>query len=220
MSEYDNERIPVSAIKQYVYCRRRFGLMFVDREWSDNYKIVEGDLLHMKVNDPFFNEKRRDLYRSRSVPVYSDKLNLHGVADIIEFTQDDKGVELKGRKGLWSINPIDYKNGKPELSQADECQLCAVALCLEEMFSTNILMGSLYFGKLRKRVEVVFTNELRTKTIEAVMDIRKMLDGSSIPGKTEGQNCSLCSLADICLPRAANKAPSNKRIIENLLKKE
>ena len=220
MIKYDDDSIPISAIKQYIYCKRRFGLIFIDREWGSNYKIVEGDLLHNKVNDPYFNEKRGDIYVSRSIPVYSDKLNVYGIADIVEFTKCDSGVKLEGKYGLWSINPIDYKNGKPEQSGADECQLCAVALCLEEMFSTDIIKGDLFYGKLKRRVEVIFTEELREKTLYAIADITKMLDELSIPEKPVNQICSLCSLVDICLPEAFNKTRRNRSDITNLIKRE
>jgi len=220
MRKYDEDRIPISAVKQYIYCRRRFALIFTDREWGSNYKIVEGDLLHSKVNDPFFNEKRGDLHISRSVPVYSEHLNLYGIADIIEFTRSDNGIILPGKKGLWNINPIDYKNGKPEASEADECQLCAIALCLEEMFEMSILKGDLFYGKIKRRVQVDFTDELREKTINSIVEISKMLDQLIIPKKPEGQKCNLCSLADICIPEAFNRKISNKTEILNLLRRE
>ena len=95
--EYD--RMPISSLKQYIYCKRRFALMYINCEWGSNYKIVEGDILHSRVNDPFFNEKRGDVYISRSVPVYSEKLNLYGVADIVEFIRDVDGIKLPGKKG-------------------------------------------------------------------------------------------------------------------------
>ena len=222
MKKFDEnrERIPISAIKQYIYCKRRFALMFIDREWGSNYKIVEGDILHKKVDDPFFNEKRGDLHISRSVRVYSDKMNLFGVADIIEFNKSDTGIKLTGKNGLWNINPVDYKNGKPEESKADECQLCAIALCLEEMFSSTIPKGDLFYGKLRRRVEIRFTDELRSKTINAIYDIHEMLEKLAIPKKPIGQNCNLCSLADICVPEVFDKVLSNKSQISYLIGKE
>ena len=214
------ERLPISAIKQYAYCKRRFALMFVDGEWGSNYKITEGDIFHEKVNDPFFNEKRGDRYLSRSIPVFSDRLNLYGVADMVEFLSDDSGVEIGVKPGLWRVNPIEYKNGKPEKSGADNYQLCAQALCLEEMFKTSISSGDIYYGKLRKRVNIPLTTELRQKTESAISEINTILSTENpvIPPKPENQNCSLCSLAQICVPAIFDVSGTNYSRISKMLK--
>jgi CRISPR-associated exonuclease Cas4 len=220
MKESDiRERLPISAIKQYAYCQRRFALMFIDNEWGSNYKIVEGNIHHEKVNDPFFNEKRGDKYYSRSVPVFSNRLNLYGVADIIEFLRDDDGVNIKTKEGLWRINPIEYKNGKPEKSGADDIQLCAIAICLEEMFQTEISSGEVYYGKLRRRVNVPLTAELRSCVENLIERINELLDNPLIPQKPDNQNCSLCSLADICVPAIFDCQDSNASRIDKLLKR-
>ena len=200
----ERERLPISAIKQYSYCNRRFALMFIDNEWADNYKIIEGNITHEKVNDPFAKEKRKDIFYSRSVPVFSKKLNLYGIVDIIEFLQDVDGVAIGMKKGLWRINPIEYKNGKPEKSMADNLQLCAIAMCLEEMFRIAIGSGEIYYGKLRKRVPVDFCERLRSQVCDAIEGIISLLHENTMPPKPEGQNCKLCSLADICLPGIFN----------------
>jgi CRISPR-associated exonuclease Cas4 len=219
MKNYDErERISISAIKQYAYCKRRFALMFIDDEWGSNYKIVEGDFLHEKVNDPFFNEKRGSRHISRSVPLYSDTLSLYGVADIVEFIEDDNGVKIGSKPKLWRINPVEYKNGKPEKSGADNFQLCAQALCLEEMFLAKIESGDVYYGKLRKRVTVPLTNELKTKTAEIICEINKLLESAEIPPKPENQNCNLCSLKEICVPTIFDSKSTNRVRIERLLK--
>ena len=221
----DAERIPISAIKQFAYCKRRFALMFIDREWESNYKIVEGDILHEKVDDPFIKESRGDLFRSRSVPVYSDCYNIQGICDIIEFirsndtssdtssNESNAGVKVGNKKGLWLINPIDYKNGKPEKSDADYYQLCAVALCLEEMFSTRIPSGDIYYGKLRRRVPVVFSDDLREKVAAAIEGISELLREQTIPSKAIDQNCSLCSLQNICMPGLFGRRGSVRKAV-------
>jgi CRISPR-associated exonuclease Cas4 len=213
----ERERIPISAIKQYTYCRRRFALMYIDGEWGSNYKIVEGDILHTKVNDPFFNEKRGDRHISRSVPVFSDKLGIYGVADIVEFIRDDDGVKIGTKPDLWRINPVEYKNGKPEKSGADNYQLCAQALCMEEMFAAKIESGCIYYGRLRKRVDVRFTDELKEKTAIIINEIYNMLGSAKIPPRPEGQNCSLCSLVDICVPSIFDNKSKHRARIERLV---
>jgi len=192
--------------------------MFVDCEWGSNYKIVEGDILHEKVNDPFFNEKRGGKHISRSIPVYSDTLNLYGIADVVEFIKDDNGVEIGTKPGLWQINPVEYKNGKPEKSGADNLQLCAQALCLEEMFGAKIESGDIYYGKLRKRITIQFTNILRNQTICIINEINELLIKAEISPKPEGQVCSHCSLIDICIPAIYENKNSNRTRIERLIK--
>ena len=215
----ERERLPVSAIKQYVYCKRRFALMFIDDEWENNYKIIEGNITHEKVDDPFFKEKRKDIYYSRSVPVFSEALNLYGIIDIIEFFRDDnKGVNIGTHKGLWSINPIEYKNGKPEKSGADNLQLCALAMCLEEMFSAEINSGEIYYNKMRKRVKVQLNDDLKKQVISAVSEMNEFLNNLSIPPKPENQNCSLCSLSEICMPSIFDVKNTNAVRISKLLK--
>ncbi len=219
MSEFDNDRVPVSAIKQIIYCKRRFALMFIDQEWASNYKIVEGDFLHQRVNDPFFQEKRGDVYKSRSVPIYSEQMNLYGIADLVEFIKDDDGVSIGTKPGRWRINPVEYKNGKPEKSNADSFQLCAVAMCLEEMLGAEISKGDVYYGKIKRRVEVCFTPELRSRVADAAKEVHCLMESKAIPEKPPGQNCSLCSLVNICMPAIFSNRRSNRKEIQALLKK-
>ncbi len=213
------DRIPISAIKQYVYCKRRFALMHIDCQWSSNYKTIEGDFLHQKVDDPFFQEKRRGVYKSRSVPVYSERLNIYGIADIIEFTQDEKGVLIGSKAGLWRITPIEYKNGRPEKSKADNFQLGAIALCLEEMFLTSIYIGYIYYGKLRKRIEVTLSDSFKKEITATISEMNNMIINHTIPPKPQNQNCSLCSLVDICMPNIFKNNIRCQKSIKQLMKK-
>lgn len=210
--------MPLSAIKQFVYCQRRFALMYIECEWGSNYKIVEGDILHEKVDDAFFNEKRGDVHISRSVPIYSEELNIYGVADIVEFIKDSEGIRIPGKLGLWKINPLEYKNGKPEKSGADNFQLCAQAMCLEEMFKTRINSGDIYYGKIKRRVAVELTKEMKESVITQVDNMMKLIQSQKIPSKPINQNCNLCSLIDICMPEVISKQKDIKGQIANLMR--
>lgn len=216
----DFDRLSLSSLKQYIYCKRRFALMYVECEWGSNYKIVEGDLFHERVDNPLFSEKRGDLHISRSVPIYSDVMNLYGVADIIEFIKDDSGIKIHGKRERWRINPVEYKNGKPEKSNADNFQLCAQALCLEEMFNTNIEHGDIYYGKIKRRVTVDFTNELRSDVKEQVKNMKELLEQQLLPPKPKNQNCSLCSLENVCIPTIIRNQTSVKDRIAAIVKGE
>jgi len=214
----DYERLPLSSLKQFIYCKRRFALMYIDGEWGSNYKIDEGDILHKNVDDPFFNEKRGNVHISRSVPIYSNLLNLYGVADIVEFIKDDDGISIPGKTGHWRINPLEYKNGKPEKSNADNFQLCAQAMCLEEMFHTTIKFGDIFYGKIRRRIQVEFTYKLREEVTRQVENMHKTLEEEVLPIKDKDQNCNLCSLSDICMPAIFDKHKKTKETIAALVK--
>lgn len=177
--------------------------MNIDMQWGSNYKIAEGDLFHKKVDDPFFNEKRKDVYVSRSEPVFSKQLNIYGIADIVEFLQCEKGITLKGKTGFWKINPIEYKNGQPEENISDNYQLCAVALCLEEMFNCNIESGDIFYGKLKRRKTIKFDKALRQNVALLFLQMETIIHQGEILQKKDGQNCNLCSLVDICQPNVA-----------------
>lgn len=214
----EDERLPISALKQFIYCKRRFALMYINCDWGENYKIAEGDLLHKRVDDPYFNEKRGDVHTSRSVPVFSDRLNLYGVADIVEFIKNENGIELPNKKDRWQINLVEYKNGKPEKSNADNFQLCAQALCLEEMFHTTIENGDIFYGKIRRRVKVELTDNLKSQVRMQVDNMKALLKNQNIPVRDEAQNCSLCSLLDVCIPSAFGKQKKVQEQIALLMK--
>lgn len=219
MKKFDeDERLPISSLKQFIYCKRRFALMYLNCDWGENYKIAEGDLLHKRVDDPYFNEKRGDVHISRSVPIFSDRLNLNGVADIVEFIKKEKGIELPHKKDRWQINLVEYKNGKPEKSQADNFQLCAQALCLEEMFHTTIESGDIFYGKIRRRVKVELTDHLKEQVSTQVGNMKTLLKNQKIPVRDEAQNCSLCSLLDVCIPSAFGKQKKVQEHIAMLMK--
>ncbi len=192
--------------------------MYLECEWGNNYKIVEGDLLHQRADDPNFNEKRGAIYISRSVPIFSNKLNLYGVADIVEFIQNEKGIKIPRKKGLWEINPVEYKNGKPEKSNADNYQLCAQVMCLEEMFQTEIKSGDIFYGKIKRRVTVEITEELKEEVKVQVKNMNDLLLNQKVPNKSKDQICSLCSLINTCIPSVFNKQKKLKDRISILMK--
>jgi len=122
---------------------------------------VEGKMLHNRTDDPFFTESRQGLIIARAVPVASYQLGLVGVCDVVEFSLSPQGVKLPRRDGLYLAAPVEYKRGKPKPDPCDEAQLCAQAICLEEMLAIEIPLGFLYYGETRHRVEVPLTDGLR-----------------------------------------------------------
>lgn len=166
-----DEYLPLSGIQHFVFCRRQWALIHIERQWRENALTAEGHILHRRADDPFFTEKRGDRIIARSVPVASPSLGLTGICDVIEFRAAPEGVRLPGREGCFQPVPVEYKRGRPKSHQADEAQLCAQAICLEEMLAVRIPQGDLFYQRTRKRVSVTFTPELRALVRKAAVEM-------------------------------------------------
>lgn len=200
-SEYTSEDLlPLSGIQHFLFCRRQWALIHVESQWRDNILTVEGKILHERVDDPFFTEVRNDLIIARSVPVASYKLGLTGICDVVEFRLDSNGVRLPGREGIYLPAPVEYKRGKPKREPVDEAQLCAQAMCLEEMLSTNIPRGYLYYGQTRHREEVEFTPQLRKLVEEMSAEMHNYFSRGYTPKVKPHKGCRSCSMKEVCLP--------------------
>jgi CRISPR-associated exonuclease Cas4 len=159
---YTNEDLlPLSGIQHFHFCKRQWGLIHIERQWVDDLRTTEGNHIHRKADNPFFNESRGDTIVTRSVPLVSYNLGLQGIADVVEYRQSDNGIALPGRKGLWQIVPVEYKRGKPKSDARDEVQLCAQAICLEEMFNTHIEKADFFYHEIRRRTTITLTDNLR-----------------------------------------------------------
>ena len=171
-------------------------------QWADNYLTVDGSLQHDRADNPEFTEKRGGLLLSRAMPVRSERYGITGKCDIVEFRATDDGVPIAGRAGLWSPTPVEYKRGRPKESDADRLQLCAEAICLEEMFScSQIQTAYLYYMETRRREAVNLTNDLRDKVAHMLTEMRALYDRGYTPKVKTTARCRSCSLTDICLPR-------------------
>lgn len=195
-----DELLPLSGIQHFLFCRRQWALIHIEMQWQDNGLTVEGKHLHERVDDPFFVETRRDVVISRSVPVASYTLGLSGICDVVEFTRAAEGVRLPGREGFYLPAPIEYKRGRPKRDPVDEAQLCAQAMCLEEMLSVAIPRGFLYYGKTRHREPVELTGELRRLVREAAAEMHAYMARGYTPRVKISKACRACSLANVCLP--------------------
>lgn len=203
-----NELLPVSALQHLTFCERRCALIFIERVWADNRLTVEGKNLHERVHAQG-NESRGDLRIARGVALNSFPLGLVGVADVVEFhriSPEDlgPGVSLPGTPGLWRPFPVDYKRGKARYARSYEVQLCAQALCLEEMLKTHIPAGAVFSGARRRRLEVTFDANLRLQTENAARRLHQLFDSRLTPAPEAGPKCKDCSLIDLCLPKAAS----------------
>lgn len=184
------ELVPISALQHLLYCPRRCALIHIERQWSENRFTAEGRLLHERA-DAGRPERRAGVRIERSVAVRSRRLGVSGVADVVEMRGDDG-----------SPYPVEYKRGRPRGNRADEVQLCAQALCLEEMLGGLVPEGALFYGRSRRRRVVVFDGELRELTERVARDVRRLINGGDTPAAIyEPQKCEACSLKELCQPR-------------------
>ena len=184
----DDRDIPLSALQHWLFCPRQCALIHVEQAWAENRFTAEGRLLHDRVDQPKA-ESRRGVRTLTAVPLRSARLNVSGTADM---------VELRGGKPY----PVEFKRGKPKAHRADEVQLCAQAICLEEMFGVSIPEGSLFYGEQRRRTVVALDDELRALTARVAADAHATLTAGRTPAaKYERRKCTACSLIDLCRPK-------------------
>lgn len=189
----DEDLIPLSALQHYLYCPRQSALIHLEQQWAENRQTAEGRLIHQRVDVPQA-QQRRGVRTVTGMPLLSLKLGITGKADVVEFHQD---VESGGERAF----PVEYKRGRPKAHRADEVQLCAQALCLEEMLGRSVFSGALFYGKTRRRKDVVFDSTLRHLTRETIVATRVMLVSGRTPSaRYEPHRCDACSLIDLCQP--------------------
>lgn len=162
MSSYaEEEYLPISGIQHFAFCRRQWALIYLEQQWTENLRTVEGELLHQRPHDESRAEKRGGLLTLRGMRVSSAALGVAGTCDVVEFLADKDGAALFGREGKWRPYLVEYKRGRSKESDADRLQLCCQAMCLEEMLAAAIPEGSLFYGEPRRRERVALTAELR-----------------------------------------------------------
>ena len=196
----EEDLLPLSGIQHFAFCRRQWALIHLEQQWQENLRTVEGDLLHRRAHDGTQRERRGDTLTLRGLPVVSYALGLSGQCDVVEFRADSSGVSLQGEEGLWRPFPVEYKRGRPKPHQADELQLCAQAMCLEEMLCCAIPAGALFYGEPRRRTEVDFTSELRQSVRDAAGEMHQYFRRGYTPKARPARSCAACSLQDLCLP--------------------
>ena len=135
MEYAEDDYLMISGIQHFKFCRRQWALIHIEQQWAENVHTVEGELMHRKVHDPYLTEKRKDVILVRALSIASREMGVSGECDLVDFHSCEDGVSLQGHRGLFSLYPVEYKKGKPKLTEEDKLQLAAQALCLEEMFS-------------------------------------------------------------------------------------
>lgn len=189
--------MPLSALQHYLFCPRQCALIHMEQLWEENGATAEGRLLHERV-DSGQPDRRAGVRVARGLAIRSFALGVAGRADAVEF-------HGKGRSAV--PFPIEYKRGRPKAHRADEVQICAQALCLEEMLGIQVLQGALFYGQTRRRVLVDFDAELRSLTFAVATQVHEMLAIGSTPPPVAKPSCKSCSLMQLCRPDRLEAPP-------------
>ena len=195
--------IPLSALNHFLFCPRRAALIHVEGIFEDNHHTLRGDIVHEHADLAGY-EVVKGVTLLRALPVFSERLGLSGKCDIVEQRADG------------SLLPVEFKLGKRRQWENDDAQVCAQALCLEEMFGVSILRGAIFHAQTKRRREVEFTPELRTLTEEAIQQLHRLLALEQVPPAEFKPACEECSLFKICLPRVTSQPASLRRAAAQL----
>ncbi len=227
----EDELLPLSALQHLVFCERQCALIHIEQVWSDNALTLEGSRLHHRTDERGpRREVRGDVVILRSLPLRSFHLGVSGRADVVEFhrvlpkldTHSSSqnlsgGVTLPGLEGVWRPYPVEYKRGRPKTDLSDRIQLCAQAICLEEMLSGKIPEGAIFYGKVQRRNEVIFDPQLRTETESAARRLHVLISLGKTPTARKEPKCDRCSLFDLCLPQTTGEGRSAQAFLSEAL---
>ena len=202
--------LQLSGLQHIIYCPRQCALIHVEQQWDDNYFTARGILMHEKVHCEK-TERKKDIVIERSIYLKSYELGLVGKSDVIEFH--------KAKDNTFAPFPIEYKSGKAKKDDSDKVQLCAQAMCLEEMMNVKISQGAFFYGKTKNRLLVDFDDSLRNKTISASAHYHELIESGKTPKAQYSRKCDNCSIKEICLPETFRKR-SAKQYLTEIIKDE
>jgi CRISPR-associated exonuclease Cas4 len=201
----ESDFIMLSALQHYLYCPRQCALIHIEQTWVENRFTAEGRVLHERA-DSGKSLRQGSIRSARTLPIHSRRLGLSGQADVVEFHDD--GTAL----------PVEYKRGKPKANRCDEVQLCAQALCLEEMLGVKIDSGALFYGGKKRRLEIEFDVELRQLTEETIACVHELLNIGVTPKAEYSKKCDQCSLSSTCLPKSCTSSRSVRKYLTSMLR--
>ncbi|MGH7630027.1 MAG: CRISPR-associated protein Cas4 [Gemmatimonadales bacterium] len=200
----EEDCLPLSALQHLLFCERQCALIHVEGLWAENRLTVEGRHLHDRV-DAAGRASRGGMRVARGLPIRSLRLGLAGRADAVEFHPNQV------------IFPVEYKRGRPKRDDSDRVQLCAQALCLEEMLAAPVPAGALYYGRTRRRLDVRFDEALRERTAAAARRLHELVASGRTPAAVREPKCESCSLLHLCLPEAVGRRGTAARYFESAL---
>ncbi|TAL16517.1 CRISPR-associated protein Cas4 [bacterium] len=206
----EDDLVQLSALQHYIFCPRQCALIHLEQLWEENRLTAEGQLMHKRA-DSGKAETRGNVKKATGLLLRSLALGLSGKADVVEYLREEGG---------WRPYPVEYKRGRPRPDGADEVQLCAQALCLEEMTGKSIGEGALYYGEKKRRKIVPLTEKLRERTIETALGVHELLKSGKTPAPVKAAHCANCSLNETCLPDLGAKRTRVRDYISRMLREE
>jgi CRISPR-associated exonuclease Cas4 len=209
MSYTEDELIMISALQHYAFCERQCALIHIEQVWDENRATAEGHIMHERVHQQD-RESRGDVRIEYGVPLRSLRLGLVGKADVVEFHRVSKD--------FWQPFPVEYKRGKPKHDHCDLIQLCAQAMCLEEMLSVSVPSGAIFYGRTRRRLDVSFDDPLRRETEGTAIRAHQLIVSGKTPPPVYEKRCRSCSLMGECMPKTTGKRSLVKRYLERMVK--
>lgn len=216
----DDDLLMLSGIQHYAFCPRQWALAYIDQQWEDNRLTIEGEWLHRKVDDPFAMEYGDGVVTLRSVSVKSYRLGFFGIADLLELYKEEDpkatAFTISRYPGRWRVVPIEYKHGKAKTNDIDEVQLCAQAMCLEEMYGIQIAHGAFFYGATRRRLTVTLDDALRKRVEQLSAVMHHVFATGEIPEAKSEKKCRSCSLQNICMTQDLRRASSVKTYLKAL----
>ena len=212
----EEDFLQLSGLQHFAFCRRQWALIHIEHQWAENYRTVDGALMHENAHDRAFTESRGDMQIQRGVSVYSAELGISGQCDVLEYHRGSTGIPLAGKDGLWQPYPVEYKRGRPKEDTADTLQLCCQAMCLEEMLCCEIREGALYYGETRRRQRILFTQEVRQEVQTLLAEMHALYDRGWTPKVKPTKACNACSLKELCLPKLMRKRSVAAYLRQNL----
>ena len=226
----EDDLLMISALQHLAFCERQWGLIHLENIWADNVLTVKGSQMHERTHEP--STGRQDsLIIAHAIHLRSLRLGIVGKADSVEFhlLEDSSVQEPDGFRetisisqipfppGQWIPFPVEYKHGKPKLDHCDDVQLCAQALCLEEMLNISVPSGAIFYGKPRRRTQVTFDDRLRDETERLAERLHKLTDIGKTPLGNYSKRCKSCSLFTYCLPKTAGSGRSARKYLSRFL---
>jgi CRISPR-associated exonuclease Cas4 len=209
----EDDLLPISALQHLLFCERQCALIHIEHVWEENRLTVEGKNMHERVHEQT-SESRPGIRIARGLRLRSLRLGLVGMADVVEYHLKSEISNLKS-PGL--PLPVEYKRGKPKADHCDEVQLCAQALCLEEMLDVPIPAGALFYGATHRRQDVDFDEPLRALTTQTAQGLHVLIEAGVTPPAQFAPKCEHCSLLNVCMPKQAANGRSVSLYLHNVL---
>ncbi len=205
----EDDLLMLSALQHLLFCERQCALIHVEQQWEENRLTAEGQIMHERVHENG-SESRGNIRIENGVALRSLRMGLIGKADVVEYHKQPDNI--------WLPFPVEHKRGKAKQDSSDRVQLCAQAMCLEEMLGVAIPQGALFYGKTRRRKDVVFDEALRQETENAAVRLHDLISSGRTPAPEYSKKCERCSLINTCMPKSMEKHHSVKSYLEGIVK--